>query len=491
MHQALLVPEVILKIFAHVKQIKDPLYTSTPLYRQCLAALATTCKTFYEPAMDFLWADMNSLLPPLGCVTRLHPMIYPSAKKFWSRDIEPLSELERSQFLRHSGRVRSLYVSSDDDIHLLYFLPFDISVFPNLLSLSWVVVSSRHLHFFLSPTLRNCYIAIVQPELVQNSIGTRCAALEDLDIVTMGTMARAPHLSEAVRSCKALRRLQCPPLDSAAWKHLSTIPTLLDLSIHQESFSPSPPPKLDTHNLSFVTFLNVTTLRFCYAPIADIIAVMQHSEFPSLKEFEFITHRLPGAELLPVLRALSQCKACHTLENIAISDDDPEVEEPPGNSFSVVRELLCFTQLRSLRLFIHCSINLDNDLLLEVVSSWPQLRTLSLYDTRHLSPKVTFRGLFAALRRCPQLHALNIELDLVNIDIDPKAESFQHTSLITLGVHDCPAADDEAIARIIFAMLPNVRFASTWSRISQHHESLQASSNLQDGGAVTDTSEEA
>lgn len=478
MHQALLVPEVLLGIFAHVKQIKDPLYTPKPLSRQCLAALTTTCKTFYEPAMDFLWADMDSLLPLLGCVTRLHPLIYPRAQKFWSRDIEPLSELERSQFLRHSGRVRFLSVSSDDDFRLLYFLPSNTCVLPNLHSLSWVVIFTRYLHFFLSPTLRNCYIAIVQPELVQDSIGTRCAALEDLDIVTMGVMARAPHLSETIRSCKALKRLQCPPLDSAAWKHLSTVPTLLDLSIHQEDFS-SLPSKLDTHNLSLATFLNVTILRFCFAPIEDTIALLQHSEFPSLKEFEFVAHILPGAELRPLLRALSQCKACHTLENIAISDDDPEVEEPPDNSFSVVRELLCFTQLRSLRLSIHCSINLNNDLLLEVISSWPQLRILSMYDTRHRSPKVTFRGLFAALRRCPQLRTLNIELDVVNIDIDPKADSFQHTSLITLGVYDSPAADTEAITRIIFAMLPNVRFANSWTK---HLESLKASSNLQGGG---------
>jgi hypothetical protein len=78
------------------------------------------------------------------------------------------------------------------------------------------------------------------------------------------------------------------------------------------------------------------------------------------------------------------------------------------------------------------------------------------------------------------LHALNVELDVVNIDIDPKAESFQHISLINLGVrvHDPPAADTEAIARIIFAMLPNVRFANTWSGISMHLESLKASSNL-------------
>ncbi|KAG1783377.1 hypothetical protein EV702DRAFT_1061782 [Suillus placidus] len=232
MHQALLVPEVLLDIFAHVKQIGEPsyAYVEKPLSRRSLAALATTCKTFYEPAMDFLWADMNTLLPLLGCVTRLHPMIYSSAQKSWSRGIEPLSELECSQFLRHSGRVHSMYVPSDEELHLLRALPFEICLFPKLLSLSWVVIFTRYLHFFLAPTLRICYIAIVQPELPRDSIGTRCAVLENLDIDTMGVMARAPHLSETVRSCKALVRLQCPPLDSAAWKHLSTIPTLLNVS---------------------------------------------------------------------------------------------------------------------------------------------------------------------------------------------------------------------------------------------------------------------
>jgi hypothetical protein len=151
-------------------------------------------------------------------------------------------------------------------------------------------------------------------------------------------------------------------------------------------------------------------------------------------------------------QVLPPCKACHLLEKIAISDDDPEVEEHAGSSFSVVRELLYFTQLRSLRLSIYCSINLDNGLLLEVVSGCPQLHTLSLYDIRHLSTRVPFRGLFAALRRCPQLRALNVELDVVKIDIDPNIES----SLITFGVRDSPAADAEAIARIIFAMPPNV-----------------------------------
>lgn len=473
MHQALLVPEVLLHVFAGVKQIWEP-----TLSQRSLTALATTCKAFYGPAMDLLWADMNSLLPLLGCVARLHPLIYPRAQRSWSRGIEPLSELERRQVLRHSGRVRSMYISSDDEFHLLNAFPFDTCVFPNLLSLSWVIVSTRYLRFFLSPSLRICYIAIVQPDLARSSIGVRCPALEDLDIVTMGVMARAPHLSETIRSCKALVRLQCPPLDSAAWKHLSTVSTLLDLTMYQEDFSGTGPSKLDTHNLSFATFLSVTTLRFCYTSIADTTAILQHSEFPSLKKFEFVAHVLHGEELLPLLQALSQCKACNTLENITISDDE-EVQEPPGNLFAVTGVLLCFSQLRTLSLRVHCSINLDNFLLLEALSSLPQLRRLLFYNPCCQSPQVTFGGLFAALRQCPHLHTLLVDVDVVNIDIDPKAESFQHTSLKNLGICTSPAADPEAVARIIFAMLPNVHLTDTWGDINTHHKILKDSSSLQ------------
>jgi hypothetical protein len=77
MHRALLVSEILLDIFAHVNTILDPLsFGEISLTRKSLVALATTCGTFYEPAMDLLWADMHGIVPLLGCVTRLHPMIY-------------------------------------------------------------------------------------------------------------------------------------------------------------------------------------------------------------------------------------------------------------------------------------------------------------------------------------------------------------------------------------------------------------------------------
>jgi hypothetical protein len=58
----------------HVNRIR---FSDTKsLLRKSLAALAVTCKAFSEPAMDLLWADIDQLEPLLGCVTRLHPLIY-------------------------------------------------------------------------------------------------------------------------------------------------------------------------------------------------------------------------------------------------------------------------------------------------------------------------------------------------------------------------------------------------------------------------------
>lgn len=82
MHQALLIPEVFLEIIAHVNQTQNPSSTAEKaLARKSIAALATTCKTFHEPAMDLLWSKVDQLEPLLGCVTRLHPLIYHSGSR--------------------------------------------------------------------------------------------------------------------------------------------------------------------------------------------------------------------------------------------------------------------------------------------------------------------------------------------------------------------------------------------------------------------------
>ncbi|KAG1887361.1 hypothetical protein F4604DRAFT_1721596 [Suillus subluteus] len=448
MHRALHICEILQEIFVHVNVVRGPVsYRQKAFARKSLAALATTCKTFYEPAMNELWAVMYGLTPLLGCVTRLYPIIYRSGIDYSLFDtpsfqgIKPLSENEGRQFMRHAARVRCMYVINDNCYHLLSVLKRTVTcIFPRLLSLTNQCPAS-HSDIFLSPTLRRCVLWVTYPDL--KVIATHCAALEHLSLDTPDEkiVNEVSLLSGCVRLCKRLITLSCTPLDLAAWKHLSNLPTLTKIAIDGRTIDPS---SLGLeNNVNFGPFLNLTALSFTVNTAAYITTVMQHSDFPSLKQFEISLDSLPWAEAEQLVRVLSRCNACQTLEQIKMDGSASDVQDPPPPRSSITH-FCCFTQLRVLRLtFPHCCIHLDNDLLLESMSSWPHLRSLDLKDPYQTQGAITFRGLFAALRQCPHLHELSLVIDAVNIDIDPYNGSAQ-------------VMDVEAVTHIIFSMLPCV-----------------------------------
>jgi hypothetical protein len=77
MHRALLVSDVLLEIFAYLDPDLSRHGSVAKLTAlAALAALARTCKIFHEPAMNLLWADMYGITPLLGCVPRLHLLVY-------------------------------------------------------------------------------------------------------------------------------------------------------------------------------------------------------------------------------------------------------------------------------------------------------------------------------------------------------------------------------------------------------------------------------
>ncbi|KAG1813457.1 hypothetical protein EV424DRAFT_1557555 [Suillus variegatus] len=280
-------------------------------------------------------------------------------------------------------------------------------------------------------------------------IGARCPDVEEFSVTVDSDRAQ---LSETLRSCKKLRRLQCPPFDSAAWMHLSTIPTLLNVNIFTSRTIHYP---LD--NLNFATFLRLTYLSLYGIEVASAVAIMQHSKFPSLKEFEMHVRVLHWAEAEQLVHALSLCKASQTLESIKISSRK-QTQEHTSDSLTAVKQFLCFKELRTLGLCVHYPIYLDDDLLFEAMSTWPHIHSFQLMNWHPSPATVTFRGLFAALRLCPHLQDLQVSVDARNIDIEPEVESFQHTSLNNLIIDSCEleAVNVEGVARIIYSMLPAV-----------------------------------
>ncbi|KAG1777978.1 hypothetical protein EV702DRAFT_205118 [Suillus placidus] len=380
--------------------------------------------------------------------------------------------------------MRSLQIPFDNHFHLLSVLPIKTFIFPKLLSLSMVQHPTGYLHLFLSPTLRRCFLPLVHPDL--KSIATCCATLEDLTIKVpcQSTADELSLLSDSIRLCKRLVTLYCPPLDWATWKHLSNLPTLLSVTICGEVLCP-----LDTDNFVFTRFLNITTLSFHVTTASYVIAVMRSSAFPSLKEFKMIARIFPWEDAEQLFHALLQCTTCQTLQHIDILSRDQRVPEPSDSSLTPITQFLGFTQLRTLQLaFPHCCIRLDNHLLLKALSSWPHIRSLKLEDPCLRPATITFCGLFTALHQSPHLHTLHVLIDALNIDIGPQAESFQHTSLQTLDVRSSHIADREAVAYILFSMLPSVesviygssgrhiRYA--WQEVNRRLQSLKSSAVL-------------
>ncbi|KAG1841859.1 hypothetical protein C8R48DRAFT_679159 [Suillus tomentosus] len=489
MHQALLVPEVLLEIFAYLNTIPSKRTSTLKLF----AALARTCKIFYEPAMDVLWTEIHGLEPLLGCVTRLHPLIDRRGTRWdcdqsWAKGVEPLSAREVHQFLRHSFRVRALNIQSHHP-HLLSVIPAEAYVFPRLKSLS---LSITYLNLFLPRMLHRCHLSSVDEGL--QSFVTRCIALEHLcihrtpGIHDIGNTANELSLlSDRIRWCTRLVTLSCPMLDWETWKHLSHLPTLLKLEIDR-GLEYEDPPSLSNRDLVNLSFLNITSLSFLLLyDSANIIIVMQHSQFPSLKNFKFQAFYLSLEEAEQLLHALSHCKACRTLEEIIICCLEVRRELEYPEFLTPTPHLLCFTQLRTLQLmFTDFYISLDNDLLLQAMSIWPHIRTLKInYTDASMSSsgsEVTLHGLFTALSLCPHLHTLQVPINTAIIDVDPDAEPMQHTSLRSLELEtsdpEIADADAETLAGIISAWLPCIdrvqNMGRSWHEVNVHLISLRA-----------------
>jgi hypothetical protein len=487
MHQALLIPEVFLEIFAHVNHVLNPSSTGEKaLARKSIAALATTCKTFHEPAMDFLWSKVDQLEPLLGCVTRLHPLIYRRGSRCdntWSRDVEPLSAYEARQFLRHSARIRSLNIQSDHFFHLLSIIPIEKCAFPKLRSLTWKLSTVKYLNLFLSRTLHRCSLFAINQDL--KNIVTRCTALEDLSIKKLNfdasTADELSLLSDSVRLCKQLVTLSCPPLGWVAWEHLSNLPNLVRVGVRDVQIRGTLPWSLERDIAYPTQFLNVTTLSLQVYSAGYITAVMQHSQFHSLTELKIETDLVSSEEAEQFFRALSDCKACQTLQQLEITIVSFGARSGnQGGFLTVIPHLLCFTQLQTLRLICHFSyIYLDNDLLSEAASNWPHLRILEIEGSCLHPSTITFRGLFTALRLCPHLHTLRVLIDPADTDIGPN--KIQHTSLKTVDFDTSSTIVNIAdVSRIIFNALPCVdqvnrftRRTKEWDEVNRHLKYLK------------------
>ncbi|OJA13305.1 hypothetical protein AZE42_12325 [Rhizopogon vesiculosus] len=143
---------------------------------------------------------------------------------------------------------------------------------------------SRHLHLFLSPTLRRCELHTIDPDL--KYIVMRCVVLERLSFessYSLATESNISLLSDTIRSCNRLVELCCQLLDSERFRCLANLPTLVGLDINQpiliSSISPMRPlsqTKMKTNKTSPCPLQTPSTRSHSVSHLTPAVRLRSH-----------------------------------------------------------------------------------------------------------------------------------------------------------------------------------------------------------------------
>ncbi|KAJ7725432.1 hypothetical protein DFH07DRAFT_970875 [Mycena maculata] len=235
------IPEILDIIFSHIcpaddyfvgKGVKD------------LAALARTCKTFHNPALDALWKDQYSLFPALRCLP----------DDIWDRSVfkRALVPADWEHAMTYWARIRTFQIFS--------FSPSEISpdacemlrlccpgeyLFPNLREIHWLEEESTVfpvIGIFLALRLSTIRLRLFPgTSLTQlsflSSLGVKYPNLTDVDLRGRGGVSFPPQLMRSVSALlcplKNLQSFSVNSLDAAVFQHLVRLPQLQDLLVDE------------------------------------------------------------------------------------------------------------------------------------------------------------------------------------------------------------------------------------------------------------------
>ncbi|KAH7906963.1 hypothetical protein BJ138DRAFT_1015319 [Hygrophoropsis aurantiaca] len=115
MHPCLKLQEILRIIFEYSLLIGKAGNHDAPNDTSTLAGIARTCRTFQDPALDVLYANLGSIEPLFFCI----PNFIVTCKNHYSRRREHVSGRQMTRkdwkfFLRYSSRVCALDVGEDD-----------------------------------------------------------------------------------------------------------------------------------------------------------------------------------------------------------------------------------------------------------------------------------------------------------------------------------------------------------------------------------------
>ncbi|KAG1748305.1 uncharacterized protein EDB91DRAFT_1245015 [Suillus paluster] len=466
----IMIPELRWKIFRLVHDF-------SPGHKTFLA-LALTCKSFTEPALDLLWENLNDGLAPL---IRCLP------QSLWKKAERKL-EFQRAMtfddwsiFCKYNHRVRSLhtrpYAAIRLDIEIWRTLscpPFSLPLLPNLMSLTWNETTSEtflYASLFATPKLTTFRITSStitfgpSEQSVLSCISMLCPSVSHCSFHSFGESSLG-DTSTALQSWSHLKSVRTRRISEAAILHLSTLPSLRVLQF-----------KLPLMPISANTQKLLQRPVFCALQELDITCEGSPALLGTFFEKLSIAPKVitcditRGVDSTPALPALisrlSDTCARSSLEQVQFNIIDLLADHNTSFGAAAFRPLFTFRNLRKLQFNACCNVQLNDTILLQMAKAWPLLEDLYFNAYHNLSHNVTPHAFVSLLQHCPRLVSVAVFINWSTIDgrdIPPAIpyQGFPHNALSTAFFGSPRIRHPTRIAAFISAIAPNVESTAAW-----------------------------
>ncbi|KAJ7202458.1 hypothetical protein B0H12DRAFT_1162647 [Mycena haematopus] len=498
MHRAFHIAEILDHIFAQLQ-------SDDGLSRRYFAALARTCKSFQDPALNFLWREQDTLVNIFKCLPSHTWAIVTPAKRLHitsplrPADLDiPLAYALRIRTLNlRAGQIRSDLLWVADTMQMLSsMLPRD-HLCPNLTSIllelgldSDSQALFSFIHLFLGPKI--VHLDIVLPSSSPNVFSLLDLPIQYPQLRQFWLRGQSPGdqpfwdvLSKIALTLNRIESLALDKLDGPAIEHLSQLPALKSLRLEvPELIDLMPSSRFrsliepQTHRFSSLCdlYFGNTTIEF----VIEFLALLSNC---CLVNFHVGTTVLVEKSTTRRLYAALATHLAHSTLQILFVDvpEELEIETPTTSTLanyvvdgSILATTFCFANLTEIILRPPAGFDIDDPMAWDIARAWPRVHSLFLVaatELRHPS-SMSLRGLSAFAKHCPELTYLGVTFDASTIPPPTPELIVSQMSLDSLDVSISPITDPPAVASFMSALFPNlatiyVHTGSLWEDVTE------------------------
>jgi len=526
MHRGFSISEILDLIFA---QLQSPCPNefdrdarNESLGRRHFAALARTCKTFQNPALDFLWREQDTLTNLLKCLPSHLWEEEAGSSNVWEEEAEspnriritgPIQPSDWEKPLSYALRIQRLqldawsmmedFPAADVFERISSGLPRD-HLCPNLRGILFHVTPKAdslfpYIRLFLGPKIIDVSISLPFSSSHAPSLSflpIRYPHLKKLYLSAYYPQDEPDILSKIALTLDRIESLTLNKLDRVAIEHISQLPALKSLRLqtsHSEDLGLSlrfptvmgaqTPPFPALRDVSFEEATTEFALEFL-----DLLSTCCVANF-HVGTTDVVT-KLTTSRLYATLAGHLSHSALKILRvERAGNCDDPTVPEDMANHAidgHILAKLFCFANLTKIILAPPVGFNIDDATAWDIARAWPKLKILTLTAATdlHHPPGMSLHGLQAFAKHCRELTSLMITFDASTVpprddSPDPIISQF---SLTSLDVDTSPITDPTAVAQFTSGLFPNL--ANIWTHDNWIWDEVDIQAILMDDGVA-------